>query len=163
METKNNPVQWLERIVHLKDLTPFERNPRTITEAQFKKLKQSLSEDGYHSRIKVTHDMRVIGGHQRLRALTELGFTEVPVLVPDREISDDQFKRIVLRDNHSNGVFDMDMLADDFDLEELRDIGLHEIMNIAPVEDSEPKAGKHYVACPKCEHVFPIKGNKAEA
>lgn len=152
-------IQWVEKICRLKDLRPFEDNPRTITKEQFSKLKQSIIEDGYHSRIKVTHDGRVVGGHQRLRAMQELGFVEVPVLVPDRPLTDTEFMRVMIRDNHSNGLFDMDMLANLFDLEELRGFGLHEVNGIAPEgEDKPPKA---MVCCPGCGVVFPVKGNKA--
>ncbi len=69
-------IQWIEKISRLNDLRPFEQNPRRITKEQFEKLKQSLREDGYHSRIKATPDGRIIGGHQRLRALRELGYSE---------------------------------------------------------------------------------------
>lgn len=155
-------IQWVEKTLRLAELRPFEQNPRTISEVQFAKLKQSLAEDGYHSRIKVTHDYRVVGGHQRLRALQELGFDKVAVLVPSRPLTDNEFKRILIRDNHSNGVFDMDALAGMFDLEELRAFGLHEVMNIPPLEDNleEPKPGKTMVKCPQCSHTFPVKGHK---
>lgn len=158
-------IQWVEKVVPLAQLIPFEANPRTITEEQFAKLKQSLDTDGYHSRIKVTSDFRVIGGHQRLRALQELGYSELAVLVPSRELSDDEFKRILIRDNHSNGVFDMEALANMFDLEELRGFGLHEVGNIPPFDESdeESKPGKTMMKCPSCEHVFPAKGNKTDA
>ena len=156
-------IQWVEQVVHLRDLKPFEENPRTITESQYEKLKQSLIEDGYHSRIKATPDLRVIGGHQRLRALRELGFVEVAVLVPDRPVHDEAFKRILIRDNHNNGLWDIDVLSGMFDLEELRDLGVHDVMNIPPMDfgDKEEPQGKSQVCCPKCEHLFPVKGNKA--
>lgn len=163
MQNTDKTIQWLEKLVPLKDLRPFEKNPRHITNEQFEKLKQSLSQDGYHSRIKVTQDMRVVGGHQRLQALLELGFKEVPVLIPDRAIDDATFKRILLRDNHNNGVFDMEILGNEFELEFLRDIGLHDIMNIPPFEEgnAEEGGGKSMVCCPDCGKVFPVKGNKA--
>ncbi len=155
------PIQWKEITVPLSRLSPFEQNPRTITMAQADKLRKSLMEDGYHSRIKVTHDLRVIGGHQRLRIMKELGWGNIAVLVPDRELTDEQFARIMLRDNHNNGQWDMDQLANLFDLEYLRkDIGLHDIMDIAP-EDVEEKKPAAHVRCPHCNTEFPVKGNKA--
>lgn len=154
-------IQWVEETRRLNDLRPFERNPRTISETQFDKLKQSLVQDGYHSRIKITHDGRLIGGHQRLRALKELGFDEIKVLVPDRPLDDEAFKRICLRDNHNNGAWDIDILAADYDLEFLRAVGLHDVMNIPPMDENDEDAqpGKKLVCCPKCNHTFPTKGN----
>ncbi len=169
VEKKLQNIQWVEKKVRLSALRPYEKNPRTITEPQFERLKASLLADGYHSRIKATTDLRVMGGHQRIRAMkeiaTELGIEGgmIPVLVPDREISDDQFKRILLTDNHSNGVFDMEMLANDFDLEFLQGVGLHEVTNIAPMGD-EPEGGPAggCVRCPQCSEEFPVKGNKVK-
>lgn len=146
-------IKWSEKTARLNELTPFEHNPRTITESQFNKLKESLEQDGYHKRITVTHDMRVIGGHQRIQALRELGYKEVPVLVPDREMDDDQFLRIALRDNHNNGMWDMDILAN-FDLEFVRDIGLHDVMKIPPQgfmqEESPKEQERPNRTCPHC-------------
>lgn len=158
--TAHDFIQWFEESRRLKDLRPFERNPRTISESQFDKLVQSLVQDGYHSRIKVTRDGRMIGGHQRLKALAKLGFEEIQVLVPDCELDDEAFKRICLRDNHNNGTWDMDILASDYDLEFLRAVGLHDVMNIPPMEDAQDdNAGRKMVCCPKCQHNFPVKGN----
>ncbi len=157
-------IEWNEQTVSVKDLKPYERNPRKITESQFKKLKESIEQDGYHARIKVNSAFQVVGGHQRLKALKELGYDEIKVLVPSRPITDAEFERILLRDNHNNGTFDIDMLANGFDLEFLRDVGLHDVMNIAPMGEEEPEGGaggKKQVKCPKCEEVFPIKGNSA--
>lgn len=150
-------IKWVEIEVHLSQLRPFEKNPRTITEEQFARLKQSLLEDGYHSRIKVTSDMRLIGGHQRLRALRELGYEHIPVLAPTTPITDEQYVRIMLRDNHNNGLWDMDVLANEYDIELLHDIGLHELTDIRPDEASQ--AGKKMVKCPQCSEIFPVKGN----
>jgi ParB-like chromosome segregation protein Spo0J len=65
-------------------LKAFERNPRRISEDAFNQLKKSFSETGYHQRIIATEDLRVIGGHQRIKALKELSLKQVPVLVPDK-------------------------------------------------------------------------------
>jgi hypothetical protein len=45
--------------------------------------------------------------------------TEIDVLVPDRELTDDQFRRLLIQDNISFGEFDLEMLATDFSVLEL--------------------------------------------
>lgn len=156
-------IQWLEEERHLGELRPYEQNPRHITEKQYEKLKHSIQQDGYHARISITPDGRVIGGHQRLRAMKELGFTYVKVLVPDRDLSHEEYRRILIRDNVNNGQWDMDELASSFDLEELRDWGVQEVMDIAPydTEDKSHEEGKSHMKCPECGSVFAAKGNKA--
>ena len=152
-------IQWVEKKLHLNELKPFEHNPRTISESQFNKLKESIQQDGYHARIKVTHDLCVVGGHQRLMALRELGYEEVHVLVPSRELSKEEFDRILVRDNHVNGLFDMDMLSGMFDLPDLHDLGLREVETLDS-EENIAAPGRYMVKCPECSHTFPTKGNK---
>lgn len=160
---KTKKIQWVEENKHLSDLRPYEDNPRHISETQYEKLKQSLEQDGYHSRIKATRDGRVVGGHQRLKAMRELGWANVQVLVPDRDLTDKEFQRIMIRDNVNNGSWDMDALANGFDLEDLRAWGVNDVMNIAPFdeEDESHEPGKSDVRCPNCETIFSVKGNKA--
>lgn len=162
----HNSRIWLEKSVALNELKPFERNPRRITDVQYGKLLASLTKHGYHSRIKCTKDYRVIGGHQRIKALKELGYEVVQVLVPDFDLPDDDFRQLILTDNISNGVFDMDILSADYTLEECRALGMHEVMNLpddvfGQEEETESK-GKTMVCCPQCKKVFPVKGNKAD-
>lgn len=82
-------IQWTDRVVPVVDLQPYERNPRRITKASFEKLKASLQQNGYHQRIIAQPDLRVIGGHQRIRALMDLGVENVTVLVPNRGKAND--------------------------------------------------------------------------
>lgn len=119
-------IHWLEQDVPIEKLKPYERNPREITEDEYENLKRSLQQDGYHQRIIATVNLRVIGGHQRIRALKELGFKTVKILTPDREIDAATFKRILIRDNLPFGRFDMDILGADFEIEELKEMGMPE-------------------------------------
>ena len=117
-------ITWSERTVATADLKPYERNPRKISPASMEKLKTSLTASGYHQRILTQPDGTVIGGHQRIKALTELGITSVTVLVPSRELTTDEFRRILVQDNLPFGEFDYAILADDFDVDELTDWGM---------------------------------------
>ena len=143
-------IEWREHIVAVDQLKPFEQNPRTITDEAFKTLKKSLKETGYHQRILATPDLRIIGGHMRIKALQELGIKNVVILTPDRPLTDEEFKRILIQDNWLAGKFDMDILASEFDLKALTDFGLPEKMftGLAPAE-GEAKAKKPK-PCPHC-------------
>lgn len=119
---------WTEKVVRLADLRPYEKNPRIIFERHYENLLRSLREHGYHSRIKTTIDRLVVGGHQRLRALKELGYSEIPVLVPNRSLTDREFRDILITDNLPFGEFDNKILVMDFTREELVDFGMEEPM-----------------------------------
>lgn len=132
--------QWTEKEVSISDLKPYERNPRKISKESFENLKRSIKEDGYHQRIIANADMTVVGGHQRLKALKEIGIDKVKILLPSEQIPHEDFRRILVRDNLQAGEFDFDMLANDFDVDELIDWGMPEDwlpadVNDAPIED----------------------------
>lgn len=163
-------IKWSEKTVKVSALKPFERNPRKISEADFERLKKSLHENGYHQRIIATIDLRVIGGHQRIRALKELGYREVQILVPDKTLSDAQFKKLLIQDNLPYGVWDFDILSSDFEVDELVDFGMPESWlglgeeqapekDGAGTSDSEDDASR-IVPCPKCGHEFSILTEK---
>jgi DNA modification methylase len=117
-------IQWSEKRVPVASLRPYERNPRKISEVAFARLKASIQEMGYHQRIVAQPDLRVIGGHQRIKALQELGIETVSVLIPDRELTRDEFRRLLVQDNLPFGEFNWEMLQTDFGLGELADWGM---------------------------------------
>ncbi len=156
------PIQWVEETRRLEELVPFERNPRQITESQFCKLKASLIEFGQFRPLLVTHDLRLAGGHQRITAMKLLGWTHCRVSIPQQPITAELYRKLVIVDNISHGTFDMDILANDYDLEETREWGLQDIFDIPPMGAEEDNgSGGITVKCPKCEHCFPLRGNRA--
>lgn len=121
-------IEWEERSVPVADLIPYERNPRTISKKAFEKLKESLRDMGYHQRIIAQPDLKVIGGHQRIRALQEIGVKVIKILVPNRELTLEEFRRILIQDNLPFGEFDFDILSADYDREELASFGMPETL-----------------------------------
>lgn len=131
-------LSWEEKRVKVSDLVPYERNPRFISKKQFSVLVESLRTNGYHQRIIAQPDLTVIGGHQRIRALEELGVEEIVVLVPNRELSQAEFRQILVQDNLSFGEFDFDILSADFDRDELQQWGMSDQLldNVAELSES---------------------------
>ncbi|HOX23579.1 MAG TPA: DNA modification methylase [Elusimicrobiales bacterium] len=104
-------------------IKPNPQNPRVIKDEAFKRLCASLREDRdyFEARpILVNKDMVIFAGNQRYRAAVEIGMKEVPVIVMDNPGL--EAKRM-LRDNISAGDWDMDILANDFDADFLREVG----------------------------------------
>lgn len=146
-------LMWTEQTFKLADLTPYEKNPRRITPAQLAKLKASIEQDGFHQRMLVTPDGRLIGGHQQLKVLTELGYTEVQALVPNRELTEEEYKRLNVRDNLVAGEWDFEALLEDFEVEELLDFGFSEtqISGLVFSEKGKNDADKEWEGMPDYE------------
>ena len=100
-------------------------NPRTIRKDQLEKLVKSLREfpEMLEARpIVVDPDYVVLGGNMRLKAAQEAGLKEVPVYVASWEEA--KHKEFIIKDNLSFGEWDWDMLANEWDAEELDEWGL---------------------------------------
>jgi len=121
-------------------------NPRYIKDEKFEKLKQSLSDDPemleLRELIVIPHGKRyvVIAGNMRLRAAKELGFTELPCKVIAADTDEKSLRAITQKDNISYGNFDWDMLANEWQLEELEHWGM-DIPDIGSDEEDEPNTG----------------------
>lgn len=158
-------INWETKTVKLSDLRPYERNPRTISRTQFNRLKGAISKVGFHTPLLVTHDLKLIAGHQRIKALKELGVKEVVVRFPDRPLTDQEFQQVLIQSNISMGEFDMDILASDFDIGELIEWGIDDKeFDLLGAEDKKKKdngtdaieeheASKPHT-CPACGNVF---------
>lgn len=130
-------IVWTEKTVPLKKLKPYGRNPRKITPEGLVKLRQSIEQDGFHQRLVANTDGTIIGGHQRLKVLKEMGYTEVQVLYPNRELSPEEFDRINLRDNVTVGIWDAGILEANFSMDFLADMGVPlDIFNTGGEEDA---------------------------
>jgi DNA modification methylase len=122
-------IEWVEMEMSIGSLKDYERNPRRINKDQFNNLVKSLKEDGYHQRLLVDRDGTIIGGHQRKKALLAAGFLakdKIPVLLSDRPLTEEEFKRLNIRDNLPYGEFDFDILGADFDVSQLVEWGMPE-------------------------------------
>lgn len=64
------------------EIKPYFRNPRENKEA-VQKVKQSIQKYGYNQLIAVDLEHIIVVGHTRHKALAELGWQQVPVMVLD--------------------------------------------------------------------------------
>lgn len=67
-------------VVPIDSITPYFNNPRVISDEAVSAVKESIERFDYQQPIVVDADGVVIVGHTRLRALVELGRTEVAVV-----------------------------------------------------------------------------------
>jgi DNA modification methylase len=101
-------------------------NPRVIKDDKFKKLVKSIQEFPKMMELRpivVNDDMVVLGGNMRLKACKELGLKEVPVIKAS-DLTEDQQRQFIIKDNVGFGEWDWDMLANEWDAQELDEWGL---------------------------------------
>lgn len=130
---------------NIKDLKPTSKNPRQISKEDFEVLKKSLRDFPEMKSIRevvIDENMRILGGHQRVKALKAIGEKTVPV----RQVfglTEEQKDEFMIKDNIANGEWDMDILANEWDPEVLADWGLDAIDWEKPekeiIEDDPPE------------------------
>lgn len=126
-------AQEVKHIVHyvpVNQIEELEDNPRTISREDFERLKTSIkaNPDYFEARPLILSDrtgkLVVIAGNQRLRAAKALGQDQVPAVVLSG-LTKEREQEIVIRDNVSNGRWDMDLLANNYDIGDLADWGVN--------------------------------------
>jgi len=143
-------MKWTTEKRKISDLIPYEHNPRQMTEKQNEDLKKSLEKFDLVEIPAIDTDNKIISGHQRLRILSQLGRgdEEIDVRVPDRKLTDGEFKEYLIRANKNLGEWDFDLLANNFSIDDLLDWGFdtNELnLNIDKFNDLKKEK-----LCPKC-------------
>ncbi|HBG40235.1 MAG TPA: hypothetical protein DDW85_02325 [Porphyromonadaceae bacterium] len=100
------------------ELSLLSENPRKISRADMDRLVDSIRLNGFWKHRPITLSNRtgkivVIAGNQRLKAAKKLKIAEVPTILYT-DLSEEQEKDIVLRDNINNGEWDFEVLGDDY-------------------------------------------------
>ena len=116
-----NPIK-----VKISEVKSNPNNPRIIKDDKFQKLVKSIKEFPEMLNIRpivVNADMVVLGGNMRLKACKEAGIKEVPIIKAD-DLTDEQQKQFIIKDNVGFGEWDWDDLANNWDAEQLTDWGL---------------------------------------
>lgn len=112
--------------INIKLIIPHPNNPRLIKDDKFKKLVKSIKEFPEMLQLRpiiVDDNCVVLGGNMRLRACIEAGLKRVPIIKAST-LTPEQQKRFIITDNVGFGEWDWDILANEWDQEELIDWGL---------------------------------------
>ena len=97
----------------INSLIPASYNPRKKLkpgDAEYEKIKNSITEFGYVDPIIVNSDMTIIGGHQRWSVLKALGYDEVDCVVIEIDKTKEKALNIAL--NKVTGEWNKELLAD---------------------------------------------------
>lgn len=110
----------------INDLIPSQKNPRTISKKDFNILKKSLKDFPAMLKLReivVDENNRILGGHQRIKALQAQGKTKVMVKKAIG-LTEEQKDEFMIKDNIANGDWDNDKLANEWDKNKLEEWGL---------------------------------------
>lgn len=155
----------------LAELTKLPNNPRVIKDKQFETLVKSIQDNPNYFEARPiivsnrTGQLIILAGNQRYEAAKHLKLEKVPVYIMEG-LTDAKEKEIVIRDNVSNGEWDYDILANEWEADQLTEWGVDLPVfdeNIIDVEEDEFnesesietniqygdmfKVGNHYLLC----------------
>lgn len=127
----------------LSELKKLPNNPRTIKKDDMERLKKSIKDnpDYFEARPIIlsnrTGDLVILAGNQRYEAAKALGMDEVPTFLLEG-LTEAREREIIIRDNVSNGEWDMDALANEWDIDLLQEWGVSEIKPFKEIIEDEP-------------------------
>ncbi len=95
---KKKPITWTNERRKLSDLIPWEKNPRTIKNAQAERLVDSVETFGQVETLAVDCSNNILNGHQRLSVLAgQYGMDyEVDVRVASRELTERERQQLTV-------------------------------------------------------------------
>jgi len=125
----------------LKDIKPNPNNPRVLRDEKFAKLKQSIQEFPKMLSLRpivIDENKVVLGGNMRLRALQDLGYTDIDdsCVKYAKDLTEEEKQRFIIADNVAFGEWDWDTLANDWEVVDLEAWGL-DIPQFDTVEELE--------------------------
>jgi hypothetical protein len=118
-------MQW----VKLSEVKANPNNPRVIRDEKFAKLKRSIIDfpEMLEKRPLVCYTEGdkyiVLGGNMRLKALSDIGAKEIPIILAD-DWTEEQRAQFLIKDNVGFGEWDWNTLANEWDAEQLEAWGL---------------------------------------
>ena len=136
-------------LVKITEVKGNKDNPRIIKDAKFKKLVQSIKDFPEMLKIRpivVNGEMTVLGGNMRLKACQQAGLKEVWILKADN-LTEDQQKEFIIKDNSGFGEWDWDTLANEWDVDKLENWGLDvpSIEDFTGVEEQEIEFSEYFI------------------
>jgi DNA modification methylase len=119
--------------MNINQIKPNPENPRIIKDHKFKQLVKSIQDFPKMLELRpivIDENNIVLGGNMRLKACQEAGLTDVPV-VQAKDLTEEQKKEFIVKDNVGYGEWDWDDLANNWDEQLLTEWGL-DIPNFEP-------------------------------
>ena len=124
------------KLVNIQQIIPNSDNPRLVNTAKFEKLKESIKNLPQMLELRpivVDSNNIILGGNMRYKALVVLGYKEV-YIIQAGNLTDEQKKEFIVKDNLNYGDWDYDILANAWDSYDLEKWGLDVWINEDDIE-----------------------------
>lgn len=121
-------ILWHTEQKKLSEIIPSKFNPRKLTDKQYQDLKKSLKKFDLAEIPVINKDGTLLAGHQRVKILLELYGQDhtIDVRIPNKKLAIQECKEYNIRSNKNTGEWDFDMLADMFEIDELKEWGFED-------------------------------------
>jgi ParB-like chromosome segregation protein Spo0J len=145
------------KLVAINSITPNANNPRIIKDEKFNKLVKSIAEFPKMLQLRPivvdAHNI-VLGGNMRLKACKEAGLKEV-YIIQAKELTYSEQQQFIIKDNVGFGEWDWDLLANEWDAEELKDWGLDiPTVEVNEIDKEIDNTKSSLTLCPNCKTEF---------
>jgi ParB-like chromosome segregation protein Spo0J len=156
---------------NISEIKPNPNNPRVIKDDKFNKLVKSITEfpEMLEKRPLVCFTdtdgkLVVLGGNMRLKAAKEVGLKELPVMLAD-DWTEEQKQQFLIKDNVGFGEWNWEVLANEWDSEQLEGWGL-DLPELKAIDESEEgdeiKIPKSLQVIPKKEYILIMADEDSE-
>ena len=101
-------------------------NPRVMNKDKFDKLIESIKEFPQMLKLRpivVNNEGLILGGNMRYTACLQLNHKQVYIIKAE-DLTDEQIKQFIIKDNVGFGDWDWDILANSWDTKQLKEWGL---------------------------------------
>ena len=128
----------MSKMIKISAIKANDNNPRFVRDAKFDLLVKSIERFpemmSKRPMVCATDEdgkLYPLGGNMRFRALQKLGYKEIPAewIIMADDWSEEQRNEFMIKDNVSVGEWDMDVLANEWDAEQLSEFGVEIIKN----------------------------------
>lgn len=116
--------------IRLSTIKENSQNPRIIKDQKFDQLVQSLKDFPEMMTLRpivVDENNIALGGNMRLKALQKLGYKTIPEvwIKKAKDLTEEQKKEFIIKDNVGFGEWDWDMIANEWDQQQVTEWGLN--------------------------------------
>lgn len=142
-------ILWRNEKRKVAELKDHPKNPRVFTKKGMEDLTRSIQECGYVETIAINLDNTILSGHARKKVLLAAGITEVDVRVPERMLNEKEAETVLIRMNKNvAGEFDFEILANEYEISELKDFGFTDAdLKLADYGSEEEKPIPEFGKC----------------